>query len=85
MLYGLGAWGLLKNTVTVEDSVRLLVLAERFAYARFTLTMDPHWTAAEAERRRPGMMARIQQEYGDGRGPDLLPEARAVVERSVLV
>jgi hypothetical protein len=39
---------------------------------------------AEAEQRRPGLVARLQEEYGDGRGPDLLPEARAVVERCLL-
>ena len=40
-------------------------------------------TLAEAERRLPGLVARLQEEYGDGKGPDLLAEARAVVERSL--
>ena len=84
VLYGLGAWGLLRDVLPTEDAVRLLVLADRFGYARFTITMDPQSTLAEAERRLPGLVARLQEEYGDGRGPDLLAEARAVVERSLL-
>ena len=84
VLYGLGAWGLLRDVLPVDDAVRLLVLADRFGYARFTITMDPQPTLAEAERRLPGLVARLQEEYGDGKGPDLLAEARAVVERSLL-
>jgi hypothetical protein len=84
VLYGLGAWGLLRDVLPVEDAVRLLVLADQFGYARFTITMDPRWMLAEAERRSPRLVARLQAEYGDSKGPDLLPEARAVVERSLL-
>jgi hypothetical protein len=64
-----------------EDAVRLLVLAEVFAYPRFTVTMDPVHTDAEAERAAPGLAARLRQEYGGRRAPELLPDARAVVAR----
>ena len=54
VLYGLGAWGLLKEALAVEDAVRLLVLADLFAYSRYTLTMNPERTAdGRRERRRP--------------------------------
>jgi hypothetical protein len=81
VLYGLGAWGLLKDALPVEDAVRLLVLADLFAYARYTLTLSPEYTTEEAERRASGLAARLREEYGARKGPDLLPEARAVAAR----
>jgi tetratricopeptide (TPR) repeat protein len=80
-LHGLGAWGLMKRAMDPEDAVRLLVLAELFAYPRFTTTMDPDRTQAEAERVAPGLAAKVRAEYGDRKGPDLLPEARTVAAR----
>ncbi|GAA0946889.1 ATP-binding protein [Actinocorallia libanotica] len=82
-LVGLGIWGLLKEALPVEDAVRLLVLAERFAYNRFVLTMQWPTLCAHAERVAPGAMARIEAGYGERRGPDLLAEARAVLARVV--
>ncbi len=83
VLHGLGAWGLLRQAMAPEDAVRLLVLAELFAYPRFTVTMDPAHTDAEAERVAPGLAARLREEYGD-RKPGPPPEARAVVRVSAL-
>ena len=57
------------------------MLADLFAYARYTLSLSPEHTSAEAERRAPGLAARIRREYGDAKGPDLLPQARVVAER----
>ena len=84
VLHGLGTWGLLKQAIDPEDAIRFLVLAELFAYPQFTTTMDPARTQDEAERVAPGLAARIRAEYGERKGPDLLPEARAVAERIAL-
>ena len=73
--------GCSSEAMDAEDAVRLLVLAELFAYPRFTATMDPERTDDEAERVAPGLAARLRAEYGERKGPDLLPEARAVAER----
>ncbi|GAB3160727.1 AfsR/SARP family transcriptional regulator [Microbispora hainanensis] len=83
VLAALGIWSLLKGALPAEDAVRLLVLADRFAYHRFVPTM--HWPklSAHAERVAPGVMAGIQAEYGERRGPGLLAEAHAVLERIV--
>ncbi|MDX6375289.1 MAG: hypothetical protein QOD98_4277, partial [Nocardioidaceae bacterium] len=81
VLHGLGTWGLVKQAMDPEDAIRLLVLAELFAYPQFTTTMDPARTQDEAERVAPGLAARLRAEYGERKGPDLLPEARAVAER----
>ncbi len=81
VLHGLGTWGLLKQAMDPEDALRMLVLAELFAYPRFTTTMDPARTHDEAERVAPGLAARIRAEYAGRKGPALLPEARAVAER----
>ncbi|MCD0452824.1 AAA family ATPase [Actinocorallia sp. API 0066] len=78
---GFGLWGLLKGTLPVEDAVRLLVLADRFAYNRFSPTMKWSVLTGHAERVAPGVIARVQAEYGERRGPDLLAEARAVLQR----
>ncbi len=78
VLYGLGAWGLLKDALPTEVAVRLIVLADLFAYSRYTLTMNPEHTTTVAEQKAPGLAARLRAEYGARRGPDLLPEARAV-------
>ena len=84
VLHGLGTWGLMKRAIDPEDAIRFLVLAELFAYPQFTTTMDPARTQDEAERVAPGLAARIRAEYGERKGPDLLPEARAVAERIAL-
>ncbi|GAA2738034.1 hypothetical protein GCM10010439_70460 [Actinocorallia aurantiaca] len=83
VLAALGIWGLLKEALPAEEAVRLLALADRFAYSRFTPTM--HWPvlSAHAERIAPGVLPRIKAEYGERRGPDLLAEARAILERMI--
>jgi len=83
VLHGLGTWGLLKQAMEPEDAIRLLILADLFAYPRFTVTMDPTQTDAEAERVAPGLAARVRDEYGARRGPALLPQAQDVVARVV--
>jgi hypothetical protein len=81
VLHGLGVWGLLKGGMDAEDAVELLVLAEQFAYPRFTVSLDPERTDEQAELAAPGLTARLREEYGARRGPDLLVEARALAER----
>lgn len=81
VLAGLGIWGLRKAALPAEDAVRLLVLAKRFAYAPFIPTLRWPVLSADAERIAPGVLARIEAEYGERRGPGLLAEARAVLRR----
>lgn len=81
VLHALGAWGLLREAMPVEVAARLLVLAERFPYSRLTPTLGAEHTDPVAEQREPGLLDRIRAEYDGRRGPDLLPEARAVVAR----
>ncbi|ROO85720.1 putative ATPase [Actinocorallia herbida] len=78
---GLGIWGLLKKAMSAEDAIRLLVLADRFAYNRFASTLQWPVLSGHAERIAPGVLARIEAEYGERRGLDLMDEARAVLER----
>lgn len=76
-LFGLGAWGVLHGGLRVEDAVRLLVLAERFAYNQTIPTMN--WTrmCARVEEVAPGLREQIASGYGDRAGPQVLEEARA--------
>ena len=55
-----------------DDAVRLLVLAERFAYNRRIPTMAWERIAPRAEAAAPGLIAAARAEYGDRRPPDLL-------------
>jgi hypothetical protein len=80
-LFAVGAWGLLRSALPAADAVRLLVLAERFAYNRMIPTMA--WEKIEpcAEERAPGRIAALRVHYGHRRGPDLIDEARRAVEQ----
>ncbi|HEU4568462.1 MAG TPA: BTAD domain-containing putative transcriptional regulator [Marmoricola sp.] len=79
-LFALGNWGLLRGTLAAGAAVRLLALAARFSYNRTVPTMAWERILPAIERRAPGELARIEEEYGARRGPDLLDEARAVAE-----
>ncbi|WP_106399944.1 BTAD domain-containing putative transcriptional regulator [Actinocorallia populi] len=83
VLAGLGIWSLLKGALPAEEAVRLLVLADRFAYNQFTPSLQWSVLSAHAERVAPGAVSRIKAEYGERRGPDLLAETRAVLEHLV--
>jgi hypothetical protein len=81
MLFALGAWGLLRGAMDPRDAIRLLVLAERFAYNGSMPCMAFERIEPYAERAVPGMLAVVRAEYGDRRGSDLLDEARGLVEQ----
>ncbi len=75
-LFSLGAWGLLRGAGDADPSLRLLVLADRFAYNRTVPTMAWERIAPHAEQRAPGRIAQLRAAYGDRRPRDLLGEAR---------
>ncbi|GAA3181543.1 BTAD domain-containing putative transcriptional regulator [Nonomuraea roseoviolacea subsp. carminata] len=81
MLFGLGAWGLLRGGMASRDAIRLLVLAERFAYNTNMPGMTFERIEPHAERVAPGVMGAVRAEYGDRRGPDLLAEARGLLRQ----
>jgi hypothetical protein len=81
VLFGLGAWGLLRDAAPADDAVRLLVVAERFAYNRTIPSMAWERIAPRAEELAPGRIAAWRDRYGDRRPHDLLDEARALVEQ----
>jgi tetratricopeptide (TPR) repeat protein len=81
VLFGLGSWGLLRGAASVSDALRLLVLADRFAYNQTIPSLAWERIAAQAEDVAPGQIAALRLEYGKRRPPDLLEEARRAVER----
>jgi predicted ATPase/DNA-binding SARP family transcriptional activator len=81
LLFALGAWGLLREAVSADDAVRLLALADRFAYNRTIPTLAWERIVPRAEEAAPGLIAALQAGYHDLRPPDLLGEARRAVER----
>lgn len=78
-LLALGCWGLRRGALPTETAVRMLVLADRWAYNRSAPTLSWERAAALAEEHAPGLLAQIDAGYGDRRGPDLLEETRALV------
>lgn len=75
----LGLWGLRTGALPEDEAIRLLVLADGFAYNRSLPTLSWERAAAAADERAPGVLAAVEAEYAGRRGPDLLEEARAVV------
>jgi hypothetical protein len=81
VLFALGAWSLLRRAAPAEDALRLLALADRFAYNRMIPTMRWERITPAAEEAAPGLLARLQAEYRDCPQPGLLTQARLAVER----
>jgi predicted ATPase/DNA-binding SARP family transcriptional activator len=81
VLFALGAWSLLRQVAPTEDALRLLALADRFAYSRMVPTMRWERITPVAEQAAPGLLARLQAEYRDCPQPGLLMQARLAVER----
>jgi len=81
VLFALGAWSLLRGAGPAEDALRVLALADRFAYNRTVPTMRWERITPAAEEAAPGLLARLQAEYLHCQQPDLLTQARLAVER----
>jgi predicted ATPase/DNA-binding SARP family transcriptional activator len=81
LLFALGAWSLLRAAGPAEDALRLLALADRFAYNRMVPTMMWERIAPAAEETAPGLLAGLQAGYRDRHPPDLLEETRRAVRR----
>ncbi len=81
LLFALGAWCLLRRAAPADDAVRLLVLADRFAYNRQTPTMMWERIAPAAEEAAPGRIAEFQAQHAGRRPAELAGEACRVIER----
>jgi len=81
LLFALGAWSLLREAAPPEDALRLLALADRFAYNQTIPTMRWERITPAAEEAAPGRIAELRAQYRDCRPPSLLAEARGTVQR----
>jgi predicted ATPase/DNA-binding SARP family transcriptional activator len=79
--FALGVWGLLRRAAPAPDSVRLLVLGDRFAYNRSIPTLMWERIAPTAEELAAERIAEFQAQYAGLRPADLLDEAYRAVER----
>jgi hypothetical protein len=80
VLFGLGAWSLLRQASSADQAIRLLVLADAFAYNRTIPTMAWERVEARAEEAEPGGIAELRSKYDGRRPPDLVEEARRAIE-----
>ncbi len=91
VLFGLGAWAVLRRPVSDEPvsnecvppevALRLLALADRFGYNRSMPTMMWDRIVPAAEESAPGQIAEFQAQYRDRQPPGLVTEARRLAER----
>ncbi len=81
LLLALGAWSLLQRAAPADDAIRLLALADRFAYNRAVPSMMWDRIASSAEESAPGLIGEFQAEYAGRRPADLLAEACRAVEQ----
>ena len=80
-LFALGAWGLLRRAAAADDAVRLLVLADRFAYNRSVPTLMWERFAPAAEKQAPGRIKEFRARYAGRRPADLLKAACRAIEQ----
>ena len=80
LLLALGIWGLLRRAAPLDVSLRLLALADRFAYNRTLPTMMWERIAAEAEEAAPGQLNEFRARYQACQPADLIAEARRLAE-----
>ena len=81
LLLAMGTWGLLREAAPVPDALRLLALADRFAYNRMLPTTAWERVADAAEKALPGGLDELRAAYADRRPTDLLAEARKAALR----
>ena len=82
LLAAVGAWALRYGTAEQHaDGVRLLVIAERWAYNRSFPIMAWSALAELAEETCVGLLDELSAEYADRPAADLVEEARAVLDR----
>ena len=81
LLFALGAWSLLHRAAPADDAIRLLVLADRFAYNRAIPTLIWERIVPAAEEAAAGRIAEFQARYAGRRPADLLTQARRAVEQ----
>jgi predicted ATPase/DNA-binding SARP family transcriptional activator len=87
LLFALGTWCLLRRAANADadadadDAIRLLVLAERFAYNRSVPTLMWERIEPAAEAQAPGRIAAFRAQYAERRPADLVKEARRAVEQ----
>lgn len=82
LLVALGAWVLRFGPADQhEDGVRLLAVAQRWAYNRSIPVMAWEPLVAMADAAVPGLVGRLVEELADRPGPEMVPTAAAVVDR----
>ena len=83
VLFALSLWELTGERVAAgwELAVRLLTVAEGFAYNQMMPSLAWPFAASVAETRCPGLVASVRAELAGRRGAELLEEARSLVGR----
>lgn len=79
-LFAAGAWSVLREDAGTDAAMRMLVLADRFAYNRTVPSMAWAPVAARAEERAPGRLAALREEAAGLEGAELRRAGLAAVE-----
>ena len=79
LVFGIGAWALLRGTMPPRDALNLIAIADRFAYHRLAPSLRWERIVEDAERIAPGVLTDVESELGDRRGRQLLDTARDII------
>ncbi|WP_051090696.1 ATP-binding protein [Smaragdicoccus niigatensis] len=84
MVFGIGAWALLRGTMPVRTALTLIAIADRFAYHRLAPALRWERIVEDAERIAPGVLTEVESELGDRRGRSLLATALDLIESNYI-
>jgi hypothetical protein len=84
VLFAVAVWDLCAPSAgdaaaVLDRAVRLLALADAFAFNRMLPSLSWAWAQETAERRCPGGLAAARAAHGDRRAADLRAEAASLV------
>ena len=83
LVAAVGVWAACEGAEDMrEDGVRLVAIADRWAYNRSFPVMSWATLSELSERKNPGRLDEVVAEYADRPPADLVEEARALLRRT---
>jgi predicted ATPase/DNA-binding SARP family transcriptional activator len=82
LLVAVGAWGLRHgDPLALDEALRLMAIGHRWTYNRSLPSLSWEPLAELADQARPGRLDELLAEYAERTGPDLVPDAMALLRK----